>query len=148
MDLPIKLELSSFSAQEPQIRAIRTQVFHQEQQIDPALDFDSLDEKATHIVAYRQNQPVGTARVRLFTTTAKIERVAVLLSQRNQGIGSAIMLEILAYLKQRATQNIILHAQCSSTSFYLQLGFVSHGSIFQEAGIDHIQMRYGYPNNA
>ncbi len=148
MNLPIKIELCSFSAKEQQIRAIRTQVFHQEQDIDPALDFDGLDEEATHVVAYLQNQPVGTARVRHFDQTAKIERVAVLFSQRNQGIGSAMLLEILAYLKQRVTSNIILNAQCSSEPFYLQLGFIAHGSIFQEAGINHIQMRYVADSNA
>jgi predicted GNAT family N-acyltransferase len=145
--LPLKIELTSFAVRASQIKAIRTQVFHQEQQIDPVLDFDGLDEAAIQVVAYVQDQPVGTARVRRLAKAAKIERVAVLLPYRNRGIGRAIVLEILTYLRQRATTEIILNAQCASEPFYRRLGFVPQGAIFQEAGINHIQMRYGQLNS-
>jgi predicted GNAT family N-acyltransferase len=35
---------------------------------------------------------------------------------------------------------VILHAQCSAEGFYRRLGFKAHGEVFQDAGIDHIEM--------
>ncbi|NBO42976.1 MAG: GNAT family N-acetyltransferase [Betaproteobacteria bacterium] len=34
----------------------------------------------------------------------------------------------------------ILHAQCSAEGFYRRLGFKAQGDVFQDAGIDHIEM--------
>jgi hypothetical protein len=34
----------------------------------------------------------------------------------------------------------LLHAQCSAEKFYLRQGFVSQGEIYQEAGMDHVNM--------
>jgi len=36
---------------------------------------------------------------------------------------------------------IKLHAQVHAVSFYAKLGFVAHGEIFSEAGIDHVNMQ-------
>lgn len=72
--------------------AIRRSVFQGEQGVDPELDFDGLDEKAEQIIAYLEEQAVGTARIRyLDDKTAKIERLAVLPLARGQGIGQQIM---------------------------------------------------------
>ncbi len=136
--LPIKIELTSFAARKTEIMAVRTQVFQREQQIDPALDFDGLDQAATHAVAFSKAKPVGTARVRQLDVSAKIERVGVLLTYRNQGIGRAMMLEILSHLGPGT--EVILNAQRSSEHFYQRLGFAPQGVAFMEAGIEHIQM--------
>ena len=40
---------------------------------------------------------------------------------------------------ERAVE-VILHAQCSAEGFYRRLGFKAHGDIFDDAGIDHIEM--------
>ncbi|PZD73334.1 Acetyltransferase [Acaryochloris thomasi RCC1774] len=142
VDQPIRIEFTSFTARESHIKAIRIEVFHQEQKIDPALDFDGLDEEAIQVVAYIGDQPVGTTRIRQLAAATKIERVAVLSPYRKQGVGTAMMLEILTYLSDRSSTDIILSAQCTSESFYRKLGFMPHGEVFREAGIEHIHMRY------
>lgn len=145
VDAPIRVELTSFAAREPEIKAIRIEVFHREQQIELALDFDGLDEEAVQVLAYINERPVGTARTRLVGEAAKIERVAVLAPYRNRGAGAAMVVGLLADLQQRGITNIILSAQCTSESFYRKLGFLPHGDVFQEAGIEHIRMRYRPP---
>ncbi|MEO0374000.1 MAG: GNAT family N-acetyltransferase [Cyanobacteria bacterium P01_A01_bin.17] len=145
IDQPIRIKFTSFAARGLQIKAIRIEVFHQEQKIDPALDFDGLDEEAIQVVAYIGDQAVGTMRVRQLAEATKIERVAVLLPYRKQGVGTAMMLEILTYLRARAITNIILSAQRTSESFYRKLGFMPHGDAFREAGIEHIHMHYRPP---
>lgn len=137
----LQIEITSFTAREAEITAIRTQVFHQEQHIDPVLDFDGLDAEAIQILASYHDQPVGTARARLLGKTAKVERVAVLSAYRQRGIGTAIMTQLLAYLKQQELENVILNAQRPSEPFYQHLGFSACGPVFMEAGIEHIQMQ-------
>lgn len=46
------------------IQRVRQSVFHIEQGVDPSLDLDGKDETADHILAYVENQAVGTVRVR------------------------------------------------------------------------------------
>lgn len=60
--------------------SIRRQVFQKEQGIAEEIDFDGKDNEADHIIAYFEEKPVGTTRVRYIDDgkTAKIERTAVL----------------------------------------------------------------------
>jgi predicted GNAT family N-acyltransferase len=138
----VRVEMTSFAAREAEITAIREQVFHREQGIDPALDFDGLDAAAIQVIADVQGQPVGTARIRRLEKIAKIERVAVLSSHRHRGVGTVMMLKILAHLSQESIDAVVLNAQRTSERFYERLGFSPQGEVFLEAGIEHIQMRW------
>jgi len=123
------------------IQGVRRSVFHIEQGVDPALDLDGKDETADHILAYVENQPVGTVRVRyLDHQTAKIERLAVLLSFRGQGIGKLLMEEALAIAAKNKVNTVIIHAQDYVKQLYLKLGFIPDGELFEEAGIAHLKM--------
>jgi len=121
---------------------IRQQVFHIEQNIDPALDMDGEDEQAEHFIAYWQQQAVGIARLRAYgdSTQAKIERVAVLQAFRQRGIGKAITQAALTYAQQQEFTSVVLYAQAQSASFYEQFGFQRQGHPFSQAGIPHIAM--------
>jgi len=67
---------------------IRRRVFVVGQGIDEKLDFDGKDDEAEHIIAYSDGKPAGTLRIRYADKeTAKLERLAVLESQRRNGIG-------------------------------------------------------------
>ena len=74
------------------IKHIRTKVFQSEQGVSAELEFDGLDDEAVHLLAYLDDQAVGTARIRnIDAVTAKIERLAVLPEARKQGIGKKLM---------------------------------------------------------
>lgn len=120
--------------------AIRKQVFVEEQGVDLALEIEGEDGAYLHLLALDEGKPVGTLRVTAKGEAAKIERVAVLSSQRGTGVGRAMMQNILNILRDRGFEKAILGSQISALSFYQQLGFVAEGPEFLDAGIKHRMM--------
>ena len=126
----------------PAIEAIRCLVFQEEQGVEKELDFDGQDETAEQIIAYLDNQPVGTARIRyLDNSTAKIERLAVLSTARGQGVGKKIMEKAIDVVAKNNIQEVVIHAQEYIKGLHQQLGFQQEGEKFEEAGIPHVKMR-------
>lgn len=124
------------------IQAIRRSVFQIGQGVEPALDFDGQDETSEQIIAYVDNQPVGTARIRyLDNKTAKIERLAVLSTARGQGIGKKIMQTAIDVIAKKDVQEVLIHAQEYIKGLHQQLGFEQEGERFEEAAIPHVKMR-------
>lgn len=124
------------------IQAIRRSVFQIGQGVEPALDFDGQDETSEQIIAYVDNQPVGTARIRyLANKTAKIERLAVLSTARGQGIGKKIMQTAIDVIAKKDVQEVLIHAQEYIKGLHQQLGFEQEGERFEEAAIPHVKMR-------
>jgi predicted GNAT family N-acyltransferase len=139
-DLSIKTCL--FEAESAAIHHIRTVVFYEEQGIDPALDWDGLDQKSIHLVAKVRGKSVGVARLREMAGSSglKLERLAVLKAHRQQGIGAEIVCTAIAYSLSQGYTALALHAQMPTVKFYEQLGFVALGEPFEEAGITHLRM--------
>jgi predicted GNAT family N-acyltransferase len=136
------IKIAEFSLDFPVIQQIRTVVFQMEQGVAADLEFDGKDEAATHLLAYLDHQPVGTARIRrLGDHTAKVERVAVLKTARGFGIGKHLMLEAFAFLSKAQILEVRIHAQEAVRDFYQGLGFEPEGEIFVEAGIPHVKMK-------
>jgi predicted GNAT family N-acyltransferase len=125
----------------PAIKAIRKEVFQQEQRVDPALDFDGKDEISEQLLAYLDGQAIATARIRyLDAKTAKIERLAVLSIFRGQGIGKKMMEKALDVIARKNISEVVINAQEYVTKMYQNLGFQEFGERFEEAGIFHIKM--------
>ncbi len=136
--------------------AIRRTVFVDEQGVNASLEYDDHDHEptTTHLVAYDSSEPVGAARLRAVsgdrdpdddhaekaTPLGKIERVAVLESRRNEGIGRALMDRLESIARSQSLGRIRLHAQRQAAGFYRQLGYHQVGKPFEEAGIPHIAM--------
>lgn len=126
----------------PAIEAIRRAVFQEEQGVEAELDFDGKDEAAEQIIAYLDNQPVGTARIRYVDNyIAKIERLAVLPIVRGQGLGKKITEKALDIAAKENIKGVIIHAQEYIKGLYQKLGFQTEEEIFEEAGIPHVKMR-------
>jgi predicted GNAT family N-acyltransferase len=140
MDL-LTLKLVTYANAPDTIQLIRTEVFQIEQGVSPELEFDGLDDISTHVLAYWEQTPVGTTRIRLLTpTVAKIERVAVRAAYRNRRIGEAMMRRAIAYLTEQGIPEVRLSSQLHATRFYEKLGFSAYGAEFEEAGIPHVMM--------
>ncbi|MEH2384665.1 MAG: GNAT family N-acetyltransferase [Nostoc sp.] len=126
----------------PAIQAIRIAVFQEEQGVDAALEFDGKDAISEHLIAYLNDEVVGTARIRyLDDKTAKIERLAVLSTARGQGIGKKIMENALEVIANKNIPEVVIHAQEYVKDLYKKLDFVEEGEIFEEASIPHLKMR-------
>ncbi len=125
-------------------RAIRRIVFIEEQSVPAELEWDGLDELAEHFMAIsgsgRDEQILGTARMRVVGNSAKAERVAVLASARRLGLGRLLMQAIEARARERSLAKIQLNAQVPVVPFYEKLGYQTQGEVFLEAGIEHLAM--------
>ena len=119
------------------ICAIRYEVFVGEQNVPEELEIDGLDGEAKHVLAFVDGLPIGTGRI---LDDGHIGRVAVLKNHRGLGIGKLIMRELVNWAEDMTLEKVWLSSQWHAHSFYLDLGFVSIGEIYKEAGIEHIKM--------
>jgi predicted GNAT family N-acyltransferase len=138
----ISLQWVTYAEAIAPLQMIRRQVFQVEQCIAPELEFDGKDDEAEHLLAFWNNNPVGTLRIRYLPPfTAQIERLAVLPIARGQGIGTLLMEKAIAHIQSQAQWEWIhLNAQTQVQDLYKKLGFQTIGESFEEAGIPHIQM--------
>jgi predicted GNAT family N-acyltransferase len=120
---------------------LRYEVFVDEQGVPRELEVDEFDPCATHLVAIRDDQVVGTLRMLDHDGAAKIGRVAVRAAARRTGVGARLMDRAAAIASERGFAEIVLHAQVAVAGFYRRLGYVAEGDRFDEAGIPHIAMR-------
>ncbi|QCS43800.1 GNAT family N-acetyltransferase [Natrinema versiforme] len=122
--------------------AVRQAVFVDEQGVDEDVEYDKHDETAVHFVAYDGDEPVGAARLREYEDgVGKVERVAVLESRREAGVGRALMASLEERADARSFTELKLHSQTRAADFYRRLGYERHGEEFEEAGIPHVEMR-------
>lgn len=119
---------------------VRTAVFVNEQGVPLELERDGFDAVSRHALASYDTRVVGTGRL---LPDGHIGRMAVLASQRAQGVGSAILRALLHEADTLGMRRIQLHAQISALDFYRRHGFIAHGEQFLEAGIVHVLMRRG-----
>lgn len=120
---------------------VRCRVFIEEQGISREEELDGLDMSSEHIIAYADNVPVGTVRIRYKGgVKAKLERVAVLRSYRGRGIGREIVEASMGLARANGAAEAVLGAQQAAIRFYERLGFHQTGEPFEEAGIPHIAL--------
>jgi predicted GNAT family N-acyltransferase len=120
-------------------RMVRTRVFIEEQEVSFAEEFDHED-SSHHYLLVEYGAPKATGRWRITDKGIKLERFAVLASDRNRGLGAMVLYAILNDLKGRP-EEIYLHAQITAVNFYLRHGFEKVGNRFVEADIVHYKMR-------
>lgn len=142
--LPVKGEGQLFQA-----LAIREIVFIEEQSVPESLERDDEDATAFHVLAMRGGHAVGTGRlVELAQPPAgdagrwgRIGRMAVLQSARQHGVGTKLLAALEGEAARRQYDGIMLHAQLSAMEFYKRHAYEAHGSVFEEAGMPHLEMK-------
>jgi predicted GNAT family N-acyltransferase len=133
----IKSVTCDYQDNKSDICKIRFEVFVDEQNVSEELEIDGLDDEAKHVLAYIDDEPIGTGRI---LSDGHIGRVAVLKKYRGLGIGNSVMRELIKWAQQNKLEKLWLSSQWHAHSFYIDLGFVCEGDIYEEAGIDHIKM--------
>ena len=138
----VDLKTGSWDELKDGAAALRTEVFVEEQEIPQELEWDEHDAKALHaLVRNKLGQPVATGRLlQPQPRLAQIGRMAVSKALRGGNLGRMVVEALVDAARQRGDHQVILHAQCSAEGFYRRLGFKAHGEVFQDAGIDHIEM--------
>lgn len=132
------LELSRWQDNEPDLRAVRTAVFIHEQAIPEEDEWDELDAVSVHLVARLDGRAVGTGRL---LPDGRIGRMAVLREARGTGLGSAMLLRLMAAASAAGHRETTLNAQVAVMPFYAAHGFQPEGAVFDECGIPHQRMR-------
>lgn len=125
-------------------RAIRIAVFVEEQGFPLSEEFDAVDARATHVVAYdADGTPCGTARLCddwLRPSCARIGRVAVMRQARGKGCGKAIIEHLLAKARSLGYRKVVLSAQEHCVGFYARLGFIPFGPHSLDGHVPHQDM--------
>ena len=141
----VDLKTGAWSELKSLASPLRTSVFVEEQEIPPELEWDAADDTAVHaVVLNKLGQSVATGRLlQPQPHLGQIGRMAVSKPLRGGSLGKMVVLALIELSRQRGDSQVILHAQCSAEGFYKRLGFTAHGEVFQDAGIDHIEMTLG-----
>jgi predicted GNAT family N-acyltransferase len=123
--------------------AVRRSVFVEEQGVPEHRELDGRDDTATHFLAVDDDdRAVGAARLREYDSArAKVERVAVLTSERGGGLGRDLMDAVEAHAAEEGYEEVLLHAQLPVVDFYERLGYEVTSEEFEDAGIPHREMR-------
>jgi predicted GNAT family N-acyltransferase len=118
--------------------AIRREVFVDEQNCPPELEWEFEDE-SNHFLATVNGEPAGASRWRKTDKGYKLERFAVLKKFRGMGVGQELVKTVLADLPADASY-IYMHAQLPAIPLYEKFNFEKIGPEFEEAGIRHYKM--------
>ena len=138
----VKLQLGSWGTLKNVAGSLRTEVFVEEQGVSQALEWDEDDARSVHaVLRNRMGLPVATGRLLpAVEGVSKIGRMAVKRKLRGLKLGDHVLTGLLDAARQRGDREVVLHAQCTAENFYQRQGFIRRGDVFQEAGMDHVDM--------
>ena len=125
------------------LRAIRGEVFIDEQGVPQEIEWDGQDDDAHHFLAINQaGLRIGCVRL---LPDGQIGRMAVLKPFREGGIGRQLLDAAIEQAKSLGMTRVFLHAQTSALGFYTKAGFLPEGGEFMEAGIPHQGLSLALP---
>ncbi|MEV4561911.1 GNAT family N-acetyltransferase [Kitasatospora sp. NPDC049285] len=133
------------------VRAVRREVFVEEQNVPEELEYDAYDATSLHLLATgADGAALGTARLisraqALEVTGGVADRVllvrlAVVRSARGTGLGARLVRAVEEQGRERGAVTLELHAQVAAPGFYERLGYAAEGPVYQDAGIAHRTM--------
>jgi ElaA protein len=127
------------------IMQVRNDVFVYEQHCYYQ-DLDDKDQACIHVLVRNEQQKlVAYCRILppgLTYPTHSIGRVLVISAYRKQQLGRALMQKTLDYiLSTYGKVPLTIEAQLYLQAFYESLGFVRTSDVFDDAGIDHVEMQ-------
>ena len=136
------LQVDNWQALQGPASALREEVFAREQGIASELMTDALDATARHaLVLNRLGQPIAGGRLLQESPgVGRIGRMAVKRALRGGSFGRDVLNALVQAARERGDVEVMMHAQCSAEGFYRRQGCVSRGAVFEEAGLQHIEM--------
>jgi ElaA protein len=105
---------------------------------------DNKDQQCLHLMGWKEEQLVACSRLvppGISYEYPSIGRVVTSPAARSTGIGKTLMEQgIEALIKLYGETPIRIGAQLYLKKFYESFGFVQSGNIYDEDGIDHLEM--------
>jgi predicted GNAT family N-acyltransferase len=122
---------------------LRRRVFRDEQAIVAGDLTDAEDRHSLQAFVVVPEGVIGAGRLSPPTVTrpdAHIAWVAILPGYRGRGLGTELMLALIAAADDARMQTVTLSAQTHALDFYRRLGFVPYGRRFRVRGVEHQPM--------
>ncbi len=119
-------------------RKIRLEVFKEEQGFKQ--EFDDIDNIATHIVGYIDNQAVATCRIFLDENIYHIGRFAIIKEYRGKNYGLELMKKAEKVVKELGGNKITLSSQLRAKVFYEKCNYKAVSEIYMDEFCPHITM--------
>ncbi|MGV6987818.1 GNAT family N-acetyltransferase [Testudinibacter sp. P80/BLE/0925] len=122
--------------------AVRIAVFVEEQGFSMEIEIDDVEADCEYLTLYSaDNQPLATARIYPYADGVyKLQRIAVLQSQRGKALGERLMAEMERRAQAQGVKRLILGAQDSAIGFYQKCGYQVYGDGYDEEGVPHHMM--------
>lgn len=129
----------SWSEEAAKLKAVRYEVFVEEQGVPVELELDAVDPECVHALAEdHEGGAIGCGRL---LPDAHIGRMAVLGAWRGRGVGAALLSHLVELARQKRYARVVLNAQTHALAFYGRFGFEPYGDVFDDAGIPHQAMQ-------
>ncbi len=125
--------------------SVREKVFVYEMRFSPFADQDGRDNGCLHVLAVSsEGDAIGTGRI---DRDGKISRIAVLMPWREQGVGSAVLNELISVARDQQLHQVSLAAPTFALDFYRCNQFEIAGGVYMDEGIPHQRMVLSLPTN-
>jgi ElaA protein len=125
------------------ILRLRSEVFVVEQNC-VFQDMDNKDQSCYHLMGWENNELIAYTRLvppGILNQFSSIGRVVTAAAARGTGIGKLLMEKSIEELEKMSGRGLIkIGAQLYLKEFYNSFGFKQSGDIYDEDGIDHIEM--------
>ncbi|NEU29742.1 GNAT family N-acetyltransferase [bacterium LRH843] len=122
---------------------LRIDVFVVEQEC-PYHELDGLDQKAFHLMGYKDGELVAYSRLfnsGIAASEASIGRVIVKKNTRGEGTGQALLTEAIRQMEETlGEKTIIISAQSYLERFYQSFQFETVSNVYDMDGLPHIDM--------
>lgn len=122
---------------------LRSEVFVVEQNCF-YLDPDFKDQKSLHLLGWKNGVLIAYSRILpagISYPEVSIGRVVVKKTERHEGLGKDLMQKSVTIIFEKfGKQTIKISAQLYLKNFYEKLGFQQSSDVYDDAGIDHIEM--------
>lgn len=142
LDAHVKPEFNVKTATWPDdqstLKAIRFEVFVEEQKVPAEEEIDAHDPVAIHAIAWTAGNAAGCGRL---LPDGHIGRMAVRKPYRGLGVGAFVLQHLIERARQRGDREVVLSAQTHAMGFYGKFGFVVEGSEYLDCNIPHRDMR-------
>ena len=133
------MEFKIYDKLPQEAREIRVKVFVEEQGFQE--EFDSVDNYATHVLAFDNGKAVATCRYFYQDGYYLIGRIAVVKEYRGAGLGGKLLEFAKRQIEKLGGKEIRIHAQKRAEGFYQKQGYTSFGEVDYDEGCEHVWMK-------
>ncbi len=137
-EMNVEVRITDWQHARDDARAIRTEVFIQEQKVPEEMEWDDDDLTAVHFVLYDKGTPAGCARL---LPDGHFGRMAVRREWRRSGAGSVLLQSLIQYAFGQGNMDILrASAQTKALLFYHSNGFSADGGFYADADMPHVHI--------